>query len=168
MSVDAVYVKPRYMVCLDAKVIIIWAVVIILSSSCLSLCFPMTHSLVSGRIFPFPCDHGDGNKFNVSPFVLPPPPLKLEFIFCPDSPASHGRYPMCVLLLPDWELAPELPCATQWPGLSSVNTVLLFSAYTLHPHVFQEFYFCLSISKSLPETQRDLIRSKVTFLSKCG
>lgn len=51
MSVD-VYVKLRYMVYLDAKVIILWAVIIILSSRCLSLCFPMIHFLVSERILP--------------------------------------------------------------------------------------------------------------------
>lgn len=52
MSVDDGYVKPRYMMYLDIKVIIVWAVIIILSSICLSLCFPMTHSLLSGRILP--------------------------------------------------------------------------------------------------------------------
>lgn len=135
------------MMCLDIRVITIWAVIIILSSSCCRCVFPWLILYFLEGYFPFPSDLGDATKFNVSPFALSP--LKLAFIFCPDSLASRSQYPRCVLLLPDWELAPELPCATQWPGLSSVNTVLFcFPAHTLHPHVFQEFCFCLSMSES--------------------
>lgn len=119
--------------------VVIWLLVIMLSHDSFSSFWKDTS--------PFPVTLGMvTNSMWVHLFFSP---FQLEFIFCPDSSASHGQYPMCVLLSPDWELAPELPCATQWPRLSSVNTLLFFSAYTLHPHVFQEFYFCLCQNRSL-------------------
>lgn len=49
------------------------------------------------------------------------------------------------------------------PGTPWEHSFFLLSPNTLYPRAFEDFHFLISVSESLPETQRDPISSKVAF-----
>lgn len=147
------------MVCLDAKVIIIWAVIIRLSSRCLSLCFPMTHSPVSGRILPLSLWSLSGMLPNsMGVHLICSFPAYIKSYILPWHPASRGQYYSSY----QTETWPQnCHVLHSGPGSAMLTPFYFFPHILYTPMYFKNFvsiFLCQNLSLKL----------RGTFLSKCG
>lgn len=147
------------MVCLDAKVIIIWAVIIRLSSRCLSLCFPMTHSPVSGRILPLSLWSLSGMLPNsMGVHLICSFPAYIKSYILPWHPASRGQY-YSSYQTGTWPQ--NCHVLHNGPGSAMLTPFYFFPHILYTPMYFKNFvsiFLCQNLSLKL----------RGTFLSKCG